>query len=230
MEPLAYLHVVDAHEFPLETDCAVALAENLPQLSSRAAFSLLAATVALSIIGTTEQAMALVQQGNRGSEVTAIQQRLQALGYFQGTPTGYFGSVTKGAVVRFQQAQGLVPDGIVGTNTQAALEAAEEPESGIWKLGDRGEQVKTIQKRLAVAGYLSDNNGVFDRSMLEAVLQFQQAEELAVDGIVGPKTLAALPEVGSPESETSEPEPEPEPTYWYEDEEAPLDSFLDIPQ
>jgi peptidoglycan hydrolase-like protein with peptidoglycan-binding domain len=228
MEPLAYLHVVDANEFPLETDYAVSLSENLSQLSGRAAFSLLAATVALGIIGTAEQAMALVQQGNSGSEVTAIQQRLQALGYFQGTTTGYFGSVTKGAVVHFQQAQGLAPDGIVGPNTQAALDAAEEPEKGIWQLGDRGERVKAIQERLAVAGYLSDNNGVFDRAMLEAVLQFQQAEGLAVDGIVGPKTLAALPEVGSPESEASEPEPEP--TYWYEDEEAPLDSFLDIPQ
>ena len=54
--------------------------------------------------------------------VTKLQERLNALGYDIGcAPTGYFGSATYQQVVAFQQAQGLVADGIVGAATWRAL-------------------------------------------------------------------------------------------------------------
>lgn len=63
----------------------------------------------------------VLKRGDRGSDVTAVQQRLRDLGYFNGQLTGYFGSSTQDGVIRFQQASGLQPDGFVGSETRAAL-------------------------------------------------------------------------------------------------------------
>lgn len=56
-----------------------------------------------------------------GFNVRQIQQALRNAGYFKRSPTGYFGSITKRAVIRFQKAHKLDPDGIVGPKTWAAL-------------------------------------------------------------------------------------------------------------
>ena len=62
-----------------------------------------------------------LKYGMRGSDVTTLQAKLKNLGYFNTTATGYFGSVTKSSVVKFQKAKGLAADGIVGKATFAAL-------------------------------------------------------------------------------------------------------------
>lgn len=61
--------------------------------------------------------------GARGEEVRMLQAKLRELGYFNyPTDTGYFGSVTRAAVVAFQKAHGLAPfPGHVGPATRAAL-------------------------------------------------------------------------------------------------------------
>jgi len=144
-------------------------------------------------------------------------------------------------VIEFQEAEGLTADGVVGANTQAALneQVVSNASDGLLQLGDRGEKVSDIQRRLEVAGYPVGDIGTFDEVTLEAVQKFQQEKGLKVDGIVGRQTLAALPEITPKrkEEKTSEPEPstswyknesaEPEPsTSWYENESAPLDPFL----
>ena len=66
---------------------------------------------------------ALLKFGSRGSEVTALQSYLaqDSTLYPQGLVTGYFGSLTKAAVIRFQLRNNLEADGIVGPNTRFAL-------------------------------------------------------------------------------------------------------------
>lgn len=59
--------------------------------------------------------------GSRGSEVTALQQKLKQWGYFNGFVDGAYGSATYRAVLDFQRKNGLRADGIVGSNTRAAL-------------------------------------------------------------------------------------------------------------
>lgn len=61
--------------------------------------------------------------GSRSNEVKLLQAKLRELGYFiYPTNTGYFGRVTKAAVVAFQKAYGLKPfPGHVGPATRAAL-------------------------------------------------------------------------------------------------------------
>jgi peptidoglycan hydrolase-like protein with peptidoglycan-binding domain len=63
----------------------------------------------------------VLQQGDRGSDVTAVQRRLQELRYFDGQLTGYYGSATREAVIRFQVDNDIEADGIVGTRTREAL-------------------------------------------------------------------------------------------------------------
>jgi hypothetical protein len=53
--------------------------------------------------------------------VYELQYRLKRLGLFTVTPTGYFGSVTKAAVKRFQKRNGLAQTGVVGYQTWRAL-------------------------------------------------------------------------------------------------------------
>jgi hypothetical protein len=53
--------------------------------------------------------------------VRRLQTELARLGYFHHVVTGYYGTITTGAVRRFQRAAGLRPDGIWGPRSAAAL-------------------------------------------------------------------------------------------------------------
>ncbi len=69
----------------------------------------------------------LSKMGSRSEEVKTIQTKLKNWGYYSGGVDGIFGTQTKNAVIAFQKANGLTPDGIVGKKTLAALGI---PESG----------------------------------------------------------------------------------------------------
>ena len=68
--------------------------------------------------------MPILKRGSTGPDVTALQQRLQELGFDPNGVDGIFGPGTESAVKAFQQANGLAVDGVVGPNTQAALQPA----------------------------------------------------------------------------------------------------------
>jgi peptidoglycan hydrolase-like protein with peptidoglycan-binding domain len=261
METLAYLHLALANEAPTDPDYTAATACENPKLlnwlnqqklPTSATIHLLSLTIALGILGIARQASAAVQQGDRGPEVTALQQRLQELGYFQGSATGYFGSVTREAVRQFQQNKGLQPDGVVGTNTSTALneqsqqssqKTSESSYSGLLQLGDRGEQVSTIQNKLVAAGFSGGTTGNFDETTEEAVRRFQQTKGLKVDGIVGKQTHAALSAIDTseptsatpktpetPETPTTSATPAPKkPSSFFDSKEGSLSPFIRKP-
>ena len=56
--------------------------------------------------------------------IESLQRALVSAGYDPGTPDGTFGEATEAAVIAFQEANGLTPDGIVGPETADALNAA----------------------------------------------------------------------------------------------------------
>lgn len=68
---------------------------------------------------------ALSKIGSTGSEVSQIQSRLKEWGYYNGAVDGVFGTNTRNAVIAFQKANGLTPDGIVGSKTLAAIGITE---------------------------------------------------------------------------------------------------------
>jgi hypothetical protein len=76
-----------------------------------------------------EVLMALLYRGCQGSEVRALQVKLNTVHkpYPLLNPDGIFGRLTDGAVRSFQSRRGLTSDGIVGPKTQAALDTPPPP-------------------------------------------------------------------------------------------------------
>lgn len=72
---------------------------------------------AVSLFMSAPNALALSKYGSRGQEVTNIQSRLKAWGYYNGAVDGIYGSKTVDAVKYFQRKHGLTADGIAGPAT-----------------------------------------------------------------------------------------------------------------
>ena len=64
-----------------------------------------------------QDVLALSRRGSRGAEVRNIQTRLKSWGYMEGAVDGIYGPKTEAAVRKFQQKNGLTPDGIAGPAT-----------------------------------------------------------------------------------------------------------------
>ncbi|MBQ7163951.1 MAG: spore cortex-lytic enzyme [Clostridia bacterium] len=80
-----------------------------------------AATAFVTTSGFAADVPAICRQGNTGSEVKTVQQKLKNWGYYKGAVDGIFGPKTTEAVKYFQRKNGLTADGIVGPKTLAAL-------------------------------------------------------------------------------------------------------------
>ena len=157
----------------------------------------------VSSIGTT------LESGMKNSgAVKAMQTRLKSLGYLTGTADGSFGDATKAAVIAFQTANGLKADGKAGTSTlnrlysDAAIAASSMPTAtastsvdGYTTLseGDTGTAVRNLQQALKNKGYYSGSvDGKYGAATTAAVVAFQSAQGLRVDGKAGPATQRAL--------------------------------------
>ena len=84
-----------------------------------------------------------------------------------------------------------------GTSTTEATPAGDvAPDDGIpspeLQRGDEGQWVTVLQEELIRHGYALHHDGIFGSVTEDAVRAFQAARGLTVDGIVGPKTWAAL--------------------------------------
>lgn len=132
--------------------------------------------------------------------------------------TGVFGNSTKAAVTKFQQVFSLTPDGIVGKATwykisslyTAVTRLAELDSEGtslgigtvppnvVLRRGSRGQDVITLQYLLnLISEYYPTvpapvQDGIFGGGTRSSVIAFQQAMQLAPDGIVGPLTWQRL--------------------------------------
>ena len=138
----------------------------------------------------------LLSMGSKGEEVRNLQEKLIARGYSVGSygADGDFGEGTYNAVVKFQKANGLEADGIVGQATWTALGT----ENTLLRLGSKGSEVLILQETLIRKGYSVGSYGAdgdFGQRTYDAVVQFQREHGLEVDGIVGPETWIALNEL-----------------------------------
>ena len=66
--------------------------------------------------------MRILKIGSNGSDVMKIQAVLKKIGYSIYKIDGVFGNETKLAVIKFQNNNGLTPDGIIGAETQKILQ------------------------------------------------------------------------------------------------------------
>lgn len=141
--------------------------------------------------------------GSRGASVTQLQQDLTKLGY-KLSADGVFGPKTDAAVKKFQKDHNLTVDGIVGPKTRAAISKAKDAltpalpvPTATLKKGSKGEQVKQLQNALVKLGFMTQAQmntgpGTFGPKTDSALRAFQRSKGLAVDGIYGPKSQAAL--------------------------------------
>lgn len=105
----------------------------------------------------------VLRAGSRGEAVVALQYLLTARGFSTGGVDGIFGPRTRVELIRFQKAHKLSADGVAGAQTWPALIVRIVP-------GSTGDAVRALQSAL---------NAYF-------------GARLAVDGVYGKQTLAAV--------------------------------------
>lgn len=74
-----------------------------------------------------EQALDVLERGDRGEEVARVQRRLVELGYWLGPTDGVYGHLTEQAVLALQGWEGITRDGRVGPETRRTLAEASRP-------------------------------------------------------------------------------------------------------
>lgn len=150
-------------------------------------------------------------RGDRGAEVRFVQQTLLAQGYFNAEVTEFYGEITEAAVRRFQAAHRLPASGEIDARTYQLLQQSPPASqarsfsvtsqgfttvsavSQGLKRGDRGIQVRDLQKRLIVAGYSNVAiDGIYGDETETAVTQFQTGYGFVPDGIADANTLKVL--------------------------------------
>ncbi len=221
MDTLAYLHLATTYEASANPQAETARDYGLffqeldwVKWHSKASILLIFFAIALASLSLSSPALAL-QKGNSSSQVTSLQKKLQAAGYFDGPVTGYYGSLTQAAVMKFQKAKGLTPNGIADLETLNALDsgskasAPEQPAAPqkvvtdepvvsprpavTLKRGNSSTQVTSLQKKLQAAGYFDGPlTGYYGSLTQAAVMKFQKAHGLTPNGIADLETLNAL--------------------------------------
>ena len=134
--------------------------------------------------------------GDAGLNVYVLQNRLTAMGYYQGECTGSFGDLTREAVTAFQAENALEVTGVADASLWELIysgTAVALRRSDVVQIGDTGDTVTQIQSRLQALGYLNrEPDGRFDYATETAVRLFQMAHALSNSGRVGQESLGLL--------------------------------------
>ncbi len=132
----------------------------------------------------------VLRNGSQGHPVPALQYLLRDRGHHV-IVDGNFGPKTEAAVQGFQTADQIKVDGVVGPQTWGALII-------VVASGSTGDAVRGVQEEFRFRNLSGEPgrglavDGVFGPRTTAAVRGFQQAIGLTTDGIVGPLTWRAL--------------------------------------
>ncbi|MFZ4666944.1 MAG: peptidoglycan-binding protein [Prochlorotrichaceae cyanobacterium] len=210
MEILAYSHLTLAQEPETLGSYSAASGDRLRTLTAVAGAVFMGAA-ALAPAPASAQS-AVLSRNDTGTEVTRVQNRLAELGYFSANATGFFGSITEDAVTQFQRDKGLQADGVVGSQTLAALfgtstapqkapQSTPAPaassntttSSGAISSATANPATAQLQRDLAALGYDTGTiDGIYGSKTAKAVEAFQRASGLTVNGVPSINTLEAL--------------------------------------
>ena len=123
--------------------------------------------------------------------IRRLQRDLTTLHLYSGPITGRNSTATRAAIIRFQRARHLKPDGLWGPKSQVALDrllhrAPSKPPKALgW--------IRNLQRDLTrVHFYSGPVTGVETNATKLAVIRFQRAAHLKPDGLWGPRSQAAL--------------------------------------
>lgn len=148
------------------------------------------------IVSTTASGGSTISSNNYSTQIRQYQEWLNTTYNAKLKVDGLFGNLTKKAVVKaFQQylndtyEEKLEVDGSFGVLSKAASEKCELSYNK--KRDDKA--IYILQGMLYCKGYNCNGfDGIFGPGCRAAVKQFQRASGLLADGVVGPKTWAAL--------------------------------------
>lgn len=145
--------------------------------------------------------------GESGADVEALQTFLEDRGFLvmpQGVAKGYFGALTKQALIKYQRSVGIDPIGILGpatrrqikkeTNTTptASPQPLTFPYTRSLSVGKSGADVSALQTFLENKGFLVMPNGVakgyFGDLTKQALIRYQMSVGISPIGIFGPLT------------------------------------------
>jgi len=142
-----------------------------------------------------------LKYGSTGAEVTKLQSQLKKLGYFSGKTTGYFGSVTKAALKKFQAKKSLAVDGILGVQTSKALygtgTSTKSPtqNTGSTAAKETLKKSQTILKQMGL--YEGKIDGIYGKLTSAAVKEFQKKYGMESNGVVDKTTEAKIQSVNA---------------------------------
>lgn len=152
-----------------------------------------------SISVKAELGDSLLKKGITHEDVKVLKGRLIDLNFLnKDETTTYYDDITLQAVKDFQNFCGLSEDGIFGPNTFQALQQVSRivplEYKRILKLDVKGEDVKALQERLKIMGFLNANDiePNYGPKTRQAVSCFQEVYKLKVDGIAGEITIEAI--------------------------------------
>jgi peptidoglycan hydrolase-like protein with peptidoglycan-binding domain len=123
--------------------------------------------------------------------IRRLQRDLTTLHFYAGPVTGIETAATKTAVIRFQRAAHLKPDGLWGPRSQAALDKMLHRKPS--KLPPALGWIRNLQRDLTKLHFYSGPiTGIETPATKNAVIRFQRAAHLKPDGLWGARSQAAL--------------------------------------
>lgn len=144
-----------------------------------------------------------LKMGSKGSDVEALQEQLNLrFGYHQQLLVdGRFGPRTEKAVKVVQYRSFLEQDGIVGSQTWAALCGTLPPKPTLKRSPSSVALVQRVQQVLKDGGYYNSTvDGIFGQFTETAVKALQIDFGLSSSGIIDSETWFALAEVAAVQS------------------------------
>ncbi|MDE4086892.1 peptidoglycan-binding protein (plasmid) [Planococcus maritimus] len=131
--------------------------------------------------------------GPSGRGVELLQEDLEYFYLSSGIIDGIYGSGTRQSVRDFQSDNSLFVDGEAGPGT---LKKMDELLTTLFtQSGDTGSLVRRIQEQLNEQESLNISvyvDGIYGSETKNAIMQFQESNDLYVDGIAGPVTMNLL--------------------------------------
>ncbi|WP_233254374.1 peptidoglycan-binding protein [Salipaludibacillus keqinensis] len=137
------------------------------------------------------------ENGDTGKAVKLMKQHLSLLGFgnFPADPSELFGSVTSAVVLSFQEYYGLDHTAVADQQT---LDFMNELFTSVYTDGNSAPEIRELKLHLTELGFgnfpsnPSENYGPVTSGVVK---QFQEAHDLAVNGIADPVTLAKIEEL-----------------------------------
>ncbi|MCE7792387.1 peptidoglycan-binding protein [Salipaludibacillus sp. CUR1] len=136
------------------------------------------------------------QFGHAGKEIVTLKLNLTELGFgnFPAEPSDRYGAVTESVVASFQSYYGLE---VTGQADQVTLDMIESILTSVYTDGNSEPEIKELKLNLTILGFgnfPSDPSENYGRVTMGVVSDYQEANDLVVNGIADPVTLALISE------------------------------------